>query len=276
MRRKAGLTILQIFCWIFSLVVLIPFLLIILNSVKPSAEAAYFSLDLPSVVKWENYINAFTKGNMLRSYINSFLIAVISTLISNVTAAMAAFVVVRSVNKINKALYGYFFFGIVATSNMVATVSVMSKLHLTNSLIGIILLTGAQGISFAMLLYTGFIKGIPKELDEAAVMDGATGWRLFFRVIFPLLKPVTVTGLLLNFIGAWNGFDTQLYLLTDTDKWGVMLSMYGIYGEFSSAWSTDWGLICAYIVLTSIPVVIMYLFGQRYIIAGMTTGAVKG
>lgn len=276
MRKKVGLTVLQVVCWIFSLVVLIPFVLIVLNSVKPSAEAAFFSLKLPSEFKWENYVSAFTKGHMLRSYFNSILVSVTSTILSNVTAAMASFVLVRSVNRLNKALYGYFFFGVVATTNMVSTLAVMSKLNLTNSLTGLILLTATQGISFAMLLYTGFIKGLPKELDEAAVVDGATGWRMFFQVIYPLLKPVTVTGLLLNFIGAWNGFESQLYLLTDSKKWGVMLSMYGIYGEFSSAWSTDWGLICAYIVLTAIPVVIMYLFGQRYIIAGMTTGAVKG
>ena len=267
---------LKLVCLIFSLVVLVPFALILLNSLKPSAEAAFFSLSLPSVYKWENFVNAFVKGHMLRSYFNSIAISGVSTLMSNVAAAMASFVLVRSVNKLNKALYGYFFFGVVATTNMVSTLFVMSRLSLTNKLAGAILLTATQGISFSMLLFTGFIKGIPRDLDEAAAMDGAVGWRLFFRIIFPLLKPVTMTGIVLNFLGAWNSFETQLYILTDSKKWGVMLSMFSVYGEFSSPWAKDWGLICAYIVLIISPMMVMYLLGQRYIIEGMTVGAVKG
>lgn len=274
--KKISMSILQIVCWGFSIVVLVPFVLIILNSLKPAAEAAFFSLELPKELKLDNYVNAFVKGNMLRGYVNSSIIAIASTIISNVTAAMAAFILVRSVNRLNKALYSYFFFGVVAITNMVSTMLVMSRLHMTNSILGATLLTATQGISFSMLLFTGFIKGIPRELDEAAAMDGATGWKMFFRTIFPLLKPVTMTGIILNFMGAWNGFESQLYLLTDSKKWGVMLSMYGVYGEFSSPWSTDWGLICAYIVLTMAPVIIIYLIGQRYIIEGMTAGAVKG
>ena len=267
---------LQLFCWIFSLVVLVPLLLIALNSVKPSAEAAFFSLALPSEYRWVNYQNAFVSGNLLRSYGNSLIISSFSTILSNVTAAMASFVLIRSVNKLNKILYAYFFFGVVATSNMVTTMFVMSALNLTNTLTGMILLTCVQGISFSMLLFTGFIKGLPRELDEAAAMDGAVGWKAFFTIIFPLLKPVTMTGIVLNFMGAWNDFQTQLYILTDSRKWGVMLSMFGVYGQFSSPWSMDWGLICAYIVMTITPVLIIYLIGQRYVIEGMTLGAVKG
>lgn len=277
MRRKKVFSILlQIVCWAFSLIVLVPFVLVLLNSLKPSAEAAFFSMSLPSEFKWDNYVNAFVKGHVLRGYYNSLVMSSASAIIGVVFAALASFIIVRSTNFTSKVLYGYFFFGVVATGNMVTTTMIMSKLHLMNSITGAILLLATQGISFAMLLFTGFIKGIPRELDEAAVMDGAKAETLFFRIIFPLLKPVTVTGIMLNFLGAWNGFETQLYILTDSKKWGAILSMYGVYGEFSSPWSKDWGLISAYIVLTIIPVLIVYLIGQKYIIEGMTAGALKG
>lgn len=268
--------ILQIASWVFSLIVLVPLVLILLNSLKPSADAAFFALSLPDEFRWENYVNAFVKGHVLRGYFNSFIMSSISAVLGVVCAALASFVLVRSVNITNKILYSYFFFGVVATSNMVTTTIVMSKLKLMNSLTGTTILLATQGISFAMLLFTGFIKGLPKELDEAAVVDGARAETLFFKVIFPLLKPVTATGVVLNFLGAWNGFETQLYVLTDSKKWGAILSMYGVYGEFSSPWSKDWGLISAYIVLSIIPVLIVYLIGQKYIIEGMTAGAVKG
>ena len=267
---------LQIFVWAFSLVILVPLVLVLLNSVKPSAEAAFFSLSLPSEFRWSNYPNAFNAGNMLRSYSNSLIMSGFSTLLSNITAAMASFILVRSINRVNRLLYAFFFFGVVATSNMVTTMFVMSWFNLTNSLLGMILLNGAQGISFSMLLYAGFIRGLPRELDESAAIDGATGWKAFFLITFPLLKPVFMTGVVLNFMGAWNDFQTQLFILTDTRKWGVMLSMFGIYGQFSSPWSMDWGLISAYIVMSIMPVLIIYIIGQRYVIAGMTLGAVKG
>lgn len=274
--QRKVLVPLQILCWVISLIVVVPLVLILLNSLKPSVEAAFFALALPTAFKWENYANAFTGGNMMRSFSNSLIISGFSTILSNVTAAMASYVLVRSVNRINKLLYAYFFFGVVATSNMVTTMFVMSALNLTNTLTGMVLITGVQGISFSMLLFTGFIKGLPRELDEAAAMDGATGWKAFFVVIFPLLKPVIMTGMVLNFMGAWNDFQTQLYILTDSRKWGVMLSMFGVYGQFSSPWSTDWGLISAYIVMCITPVLIIYIIGQRYVIEGMTLGAVKG
>ena len=266
----------QLLCWVLSLLILVPLVLVTLNSLKPPAESAFFSLALPSEFIWANYANAFIGGNMLRSSVNSLIMATFSTLLSNITAPLAAFVLVRSVSRLNRLLHIYFFFGVVAMSNMVSTTYVMSALNLTNSIFGMILLNGAQGIAFSMLLFVGFIKVLPRELDEAAAMDGAVGWRAFFTVIFPLLKPVIMTGMVLNFMGSWNDFQTQIYVLTDSSNWGVMLSMFSVYGQFSSPWATDWGIISAYIVMSIIPVLLIYAFGQRYIIEGMTMGAVKG
>lgn len=275
-RKSFGKILLYVISWIFALIVIVPLVLMVVTSLKPNEEAVFFSLSLPKTWKFGNYINAFVNGNMLKGVVNSAIMSVSSAFLSNFVAAMAAYVITRNRTRLNKVLNGYFFLGVVATSNMVSTTYVMSKLNLMNSLFGTFLLLTAQGIAFSMLLYTGFVINIPKEIDEAAIVDGASPWTTFTKVIFPLLKPVTITGFVLNFMGAWNGFETQLYTLTDSNKWGTMLNMYSVYGQFSSPWNIDWGLICAYIVMTIIPVLVVYIFGQKYIIEGMTSGSVKG
>jgi raffinose/stachyose/melibiose transport system permease protein len=148
----------------------------------------------------------------------------------------------------------------------------MSWLRLMDSAAGMILLFMAQGIPFSVFLLYGFIKGIPRSLDEAAILDGCGSVRLFFRVIFPLLKPVFVTGFVLNFMNAWNDFITPLYVLNKTSSWGMIMSIYNFFGLHGK----EWNLISAVIIVTVVPILIVYLICQRYIIAGMTSGAVKG
>ena len=121
-------------------------------------------------------------------------------------------------------------------------------------------------------MYYSFIKNIPKTLDEAALLDGANGFTLFFRIILPNLKPVTITVIVINFMYAWNDFLTPLYMLNNSNKWGMVQAVYNYYGFYQ----TDWSYICAVIMLTLIPVIVVYIFGQKYIISGMTAGAVKG
>jgi len=157
-------------------------------------------------------------------------------------------------------------------TNYVTTVQVMSWLRLLNSNLGIILLFMAQGIPFSTFLFFGFIKGIPRSLDEAAILSGCGSIRLFFQIILPLLKPVFVTGFVLNFMNAWNDFITPLYVLNRTGNWGMIMSIYNFFGLYGK----EWNLISAVIVVTIVPILIVYMFCQRYIIAGLTSGATKG
>jgi raffinose/stachyose/melibiose transport system permease protein len=125
---------------------------------------------------------------------------------------------------------------------------------------------------FTTMIFTGFIKGIPRELDEAAVIDGIRGFSLFVQIIFPLLKPVIATAGALNFMWVWNELQIPMYLLNSSTKWTLPLSVFNFYGQFSRSWN----LVCADVVLVSIPVVLAYIFAQKYIINGMIAGAVKG
>lgn len=165
----------------------------------------------------------------------------------------------------------FFFMGLIAPVNYVTTLFTLKFLHLQNTYLGIILELAALGIPFLVFLYYGFFDTIPQELDEAAIIDGCTPLQLYFRIIFPLLKPATITGLVLNFLGAWNDFVTPLYLLSDNKKLGMTNSIYNFFGEHFN----DWNMVFADIVLTIAPILVIYICCQKYIVSG-TAGAVKG
>ena len=141
---------------------------------------------------------------------------------------------------------------------------------------GLILIYIGFRLPWIMFLCVGFIKGIPREIDEAAIVDGCGGGiqtvSMFFRVIFPLLKPIVFTSIIIIAMGAWNEFQMPLYFLSSTKNMTLPVTVYWFYGQYY----TSWNLVFADLMLTAAPIVILYLFCQRYIIAGMTAGAVKG
>jgi len=265
-------TALELIMWLIGLIVLIPFVLIMVNSVKTKAEANLMNLWWPTEVHWENYKYVWENSHMLRAFFNSCIIAVFSVGISTIVSALAAFVYSRNRNRYNKFGYALFMIGLVLPVNMLPTIRVLKTLNLMGTYAGIILLYGALTAPLAVFLYYAFIDNIPRELDEAAMLDGASGFQLFFQVIFPLLKSVTITVVVLNFVNAWNDFLTPLYILNSSEKWGMILNVYNYYGIYN----TEWQYICAVIAMTLLPVIVVYIFGQKYIISGMVAGAVKG
>jgi raffinose/stachyose/melibiose transport system permease protein len=162
--------------------------------------------------------------------------------------------------------------GIAMPMNFFTLTKVMQFTHLINTRPGIIVLYAATQIPFSIFLIYGFVDSLPRELDEAAIVDGCGPFRLFFSIIFPLLTPVLVTTAVLNFMGAWNEFLLPLYYLNSSSNWPMTLAVYNFFGQFQS----DWSLVSADILLTVLPVIIIYLIGQRFIVSGMVSGAVKG
>jgi raffinose/stachyose/melibiose transport system permease protein len=267
-----GRTIIGVIAWFLSLLVIIPFLLVIINSLKTSQEASTFNMLLPETFQWGNYWKVIEQAKMFRSFVNSFILAFFPTVICIIVSAMAAFVISRNKDKWNNIFYKFFFLGLIAPVNYVTTVGVLNALKLLNTYMGAILLMTATGIPFAIFLFYGFISSVPKEMDEAGIIDGCGLNRLFLNIILPILKPVTITVFVLNFLGAWNDFMTPLYILNQSSQWGMVLAIYNFYGQYSM----DWNLVCAAIILTISPILIIYVLGQKYIISGMTAGAVKG
>lgn len=258
--------------WIVSLVMLVPVLLILVNAFKPAEEAIRMNLTLPKEWTLTNFITVIQKGKLGQSFLNSFLYAGSATVITVCLGAMAAYVFSRRRTRRNSAVYMYMVLGIVIPINYVALMKVMQATCLNNSALGIILLYVAMQLPFTIFLIYGFVSKVPTELDEAAVIDGCGPFRLFFSIILPMLKPSIITAGVLCFLNTWNEFIMPLYFLNSSEKWPVTLAIYNFFGQYE----TNWNLICADVLLTCLPVIVMYLVCQKYIVGGQTAGAVKG
>lgn len=262
----------HVLIWIVSLIMLLPLLLILLNSFKTQGEAASMNFDWPSVWKVSNFAEVIEAGKLIQSFGNSVYYSVFSVVLGIILCSMAAFVLSRRKSKFNRFMYYFIVLGIAMPVNHIALIKVMQLLNLMNTGIGLGLLYTALQVPFSVFLIYGFVSSVPRELDEAAIIDGCGSVKMFYKVIFPLLLPVTVTVMLLNFLVSWNEFIFPLYYLNSSRLWPMTLAVYSFFGRYETAWN----LVSANIVLTSLPVIIAYLFGQKYIVAGMVSGSIKG
>lgn len=257
---------------LISLVVIIPLVVLFLNSFKTSAEANKMSLSLPTKWVFENYVTVIEQGKLISSFFNGLLYATCSVALIVITVSLAAYVISRNQKGANRFLYYFIISGIAMPINNVALMKVMQTFHLMNTRFGIILLYAAINIPLSLFLAYGFVATIPREIDEAAVIDGCKPFQLFLRVIAPLLKPVASTLFVLNFMAVWNDFTMPLYYLNNSQKWPMTLAVYNFFGAFQNSWN----LVAADIILTLVPVLIVFICGQKYIVGGVSAGAVKG
>lgn len=263
----------NVIAWLISIICLIPLLLIVFNSFKDKLSAAKMNLTLPTFpLQLSNFTIVIEKGKLVQSFLNSMLYSSGSVALCLILSALAAYVLSRNATKLNSVLYMFIVLGITMPVNYVALTKVMMFFHINNTRLGIILLYAAMQIPFSVFLMHGFVARIPMELDEAAVIDGCGPIRLFFIIVLPLLRPALATVVVLTFLNTWNEFVSPLYFLGSSEKWPMTLSVYNFFGMYFK----DWNLVCADILLTSLPVIIVYLLGQKYIVSGMTSGAVKG
>ena len=272
-RRKLFSTIgINILAWALSIVLLAPLLLILFNSFKTGKAAAEMNLALPASLEWSNFAVVIEKGKLGTTFLNSMLYSVCSVLLCTLLCTMASYVLSRNRRRLHNFLYLFLVLGIAMPINFIPLMKVMQITNLMNTRIGIILLYTATQTPFNVFLIHSFVSKISPEIDEAAVIDGASPLGLFFRIVMPLMKPVLVTVMVLTFLNTWNEFVMPLYFLGSTDKWPMTLAVYNFFGMYFK----DWNLVCADIVLTSAPVILVYLLGQKYLVSGMTAGAVKG
>ena len=228
--------ILEIILWLVSIVTIYPMLMVLLTSFKNKGEAAYMNISLPSEWHPENYITVLEK-DFMRSLGNSVFITFISVALIVSLSAFLSFIIVRRDTKGCRIGYKIITLGIIAPFAALPTIQLMQKMGIYGSRIGLCLVYSSLYMPFTTMMFSGFIKGIPKELDEAAVMDGAVGGRLFCTVIMPLLKPVLATTGVLNFMWVWNELQIPMYLLNSSSKWTLPLSVYNFYGQFSRSWN---------------------------------------
>jgi raffinose/stachyose/melibiose transport system permease protein len=267
---------LSIIAIIVSLVIfVVPFAFTLLTAVKTRQEAADLSFSWPTQFQFvQNLIDVVQARDYLLiiAYINSTILTVGSVTIVVVLSAMVAYVLQRRRSRWNPLINFLVLAGLIMPPAVVPTIWVLQKLGLFRTMPGLILVEVAFHLAFCILLFRAFIGSIPKELDEAAIIDGASPTRLFFRVIFPLLKPVIVTIVLVESVNVFNDFVNPLYFLPGEQNATVQLTLY----NFSSQFNTQYNLLFMDILLITIPPLILYIFFNRQIVAGMTSGAVKG
>jgi raffinose/stachyose/melibiose transport system permease protein len=258
-----------------SVVFVIPFAFIFLTASKTSEQAAKLRFDLPEQwTAWENLVAVFEANDfmILRAFNNSFWLTVFSVTILVVLSALAAWIIERRGGAFAKAANALVLAGLIIPPSVVPTIFLLQALGIYGSFPSMILIEVAYSTSFTIMIFKAFISSIPRELDEAAVLDGVNALQLFFRVIFPLLKSVIVTAIILNAVFVFNDFVNPLYFLAGEGTETVQLTLY----NFNSQYNTDYNLLFMDILLITIPMVIMFAIFNKRIVAGMTAGAVKG
>jgi ABC-type sugar transport system, permease component len=271
-KEKINGILLEIILWIMSLVVLIPFAIAILGSFKTQAEAGQFSLKLPTEWVVSNYAVVAAQAHIFRSLSNSVIISAVSVLLCILISSMGAFILSRKQTRLSNMIYLLFYVGLIAPVQTIPTINLMQKLQIYGGYTNVILLSIIFNTAFSVFLYTGFYKSIPREIDEAAFIDGASQLVMYFKVIFPIAKPTTMTVTTLIFLGIWNDINIPLYFLNDSTKWTMPMSVYQFFGMHYQSWN----LVFANIIMIAMPVFFVYIISQRYLVSGITTGAVKG
>jgi raffinose/stachyose/melibiose transport system permease protein len=253
----------------------IPMLFVITNAGKTSREAAQSTIGLSETPQyWSNIAEVLKAADYMlpRAFYNSTLITVFSILLLIGAASMTGFVLARRVGRPISAIHFFVMAGLMLPPSIVPTIWVLRLLGLYKTLYGIVLIEAALNFPFAALLYRGYMGAIPRELDEASFVDGCTGFQLFFKVIFPLLKPISVTVAILASINIFNDFVNPLYFLPGAKNATVQLTLY----NFISMYFSRWNLLFADILLISIPPLIFFILFNKKIVSGMVAGAVKG
>jgi raffinose/stachyose/melibiose transport system permease protein len=256
-----------------AVVFLVPFAFIALTAVKTPQDASALDFSWPTQFQLvDNLIEVLEARDymLVIAFINSTVLTVASVALLVVLGAMAAFVLQRRASRLNALVNFLVLAGLIVPPAVVPTIWVLEGLGLFDNILGLILIEVAFHLSFTVLLFRAFIATIPRELDEAAIIDGASPTRLFFRVIFPLLKSVAVTVIVVQSVVIFNDFQHPLYFLPGNPT--VQLTLY----NFSSQYLSQYNLLFMDILLITIPPLIMFLFFNRRIVAGLTAGSIKG
>ena len=280
-KRKAGRIVGNVVLLLFCLIYLSPVYIIWVNSFKSRAEMYMNVLALPETFTWEYYMGAITRMDFVGVFTNSLIVTVCSALLLVVLCSMTAWALVRTKTRLSRVLYRFLILTMLIPFQTVM-MPLMQEMNLLtkvlgipmkNSLGGLIFMYIGFGAGMSVFLFHGFIKSsVPASLEEAAIIDGCGTWQLYWRIVFPMLKPITVTVIILNVIWIWNDYLLpSLTLTSNANKTiPVMTSMF--FGTYSIEWNTA----MAALVLTILPVIIFYFCAQKYIIKGVMAGAVKG
>jgi raffinose/stachyose/melibiose transport system permease protein len=260
---------------IIGIVFIVPFVFILLTAAKTRQEAALFKFSWPGkfqLIENLREVMAFGDNRMFLALWNSTILTVGSVTLIVLFSALVAFVMQRRRDRLASVVSSIMLAGLIIPPAVVPTIFLLQWLGLYKTLFGLIMVEVAFTMPFAILIFRAFMASIPSEIDEAAIMDGASPWRVFFSIILPLLQPAIITVIVVSSVGIYNDFVGPLYFLPGSQNVTVQLTLYSFISQFSS----QWNLLFANVVVITIPPLIMFMFFQRQIVSGMTAGAIKG
>ena len=256
------------------IIFVIPFLFMLVNSLKERVEANLLDITIPKTFAWSNFAEAFTAKHyqVLTAFKNSLLLTFFSLLFLIVVGSMAGYVIQRRKDKPVTIISMIITTGLMIPAAVMPTIWLLQALHIYKTMFSMIMIETALQIPFTVLLYRGFMSSIPRELEEAAYIDGCSTLQLFRQIIFPLLKPVTATIIILNACTIFNDFTNPLYFLPGAENITVQQTLYNFMGQYSSSFN----LLFADVIIITIPMLIVFIVFNKQLVAGMVAGAVKG
>lgn len=272
--KKVGI-VQKIILILLTVIFLFPFFICLLMSVKSKQETSQGILSLPKTIHWENFTNAMEKAKILLSMKNSLIITISCVVIIILVASTAAYAIGRRYNKRFYRFYEALLVGSMMLPFQVIMVPVYrmyKELNLLNTRIGAVIMITGLAIAYSTVMIIGFVRTLPIELEEAAQIEGAGRFRIFFRIIFPLLKPILATVATLQFLSVWNEFNVSILLLQNEEIKTIPMQQYVFFG----AYGADYNTAFAAAVIAMVPVICIFLILQKQVVTGMTAGAVKG
>ncbi len=260
---------------VIGVIFIVPFIFIFLTAAKTGPDAAMFRFTLPENFQlFENIreVLEFGDGRMFLAMRNSLIITVVSITLIVLFSALVAFVMQRRRDRVAALASSIILAGLIIPPAVVPTIFLLQSIGLYRTLFGLIFVQVAFTMPFAIITLRAFMATIPRELDEAAIIDGASPMQVFLRVILPLLRPAIITVVVVSSVGIYNDFTSPLYFLPGAQNVTVQLTMYSYISQFNS----EWHLLFANVLVITVPPLLMFMFFQRQIVSGMTSGAIKG
>lgn len=255
-------------------VFIVPFLFMLSNSLKERVEANLLNISLPTEYVWSNYVEVFKANNyqIVTAYKNSLILVFGSVIMLIIVCSMSGYVLQRRKDRFSSIVSSIITAGLMIPASILPTIWLLQALGIYKTMASMILIEVALQIPFTILLYKGFMSSVPRELEEAAVIDGCNSFEVFLKVILPLLKPVTATVVILDAVTIFNDFTNPLYFFPGNDNVTVQMTLYNFMGQYSSSYN----MLFADVILLTIPMLIIFIFFNKRIVDGMVSGAVKG
>lgn len=262
-----------ILMWGYAFIVLAPLALIVVNSMRPSRQIFREPIALPESINLDSYVTAWGEASFSEYFFNSLLIVTASVILATAVSALAAYVLGRYSFRGSSVLAIFFLSGLLLPFRLaiMPLFLLLQDLGLVDSRLGLILVYAATGVPFSVFILSAYFRQLPVELSEAARIDGAGEFTIFGRVMLPLVRPALATVAVFQFVPLWNDFFFPLVLLRSSEKWTLPVGMTRFFGEFQ----TDWSTLFAGIIITTLPLILVFLIATKQIIAGLTAGIGK-